>query len=209
MAYDQLPPHLQGLAARGRPQHYRRDVLILEETMPADGLYILLKGRVRAFSSSLSEREVTFDIDRVGDYFGEMSLDGGPRSASVIALEPTICIKVPVAEVWEEVHASREFARDLIGRLIGRARRVTARARELALYDVRERLIARIDELAVPCPPTNERQMPERMTHLQLAGLVGASREMISRCLKDLRAEGYIDIVDHCIVVRRRLPRYG
>ncbi|HET9978396.1 MAG TPA: cyclic nucleotide-binding domain-containing protein, partial [Burkholderiaceae bacterium] len=80
-----LSPALRALAARGAPRSYRKGTLIIEEGTQGDTLYLLLSGRVRAFSSDARGREVVYGVYGAGDYFGEMSLDGGPRSASVIA----------------------------------------------------------------------------------------------------------------------------
>lgn len=201
MKPEHLPPPLRGLAARGQIKRFPKDSEILQEGTTSDGLYILLEGKVRAFASDFAEREITFDIDQVGDYFGEMALDGGMRSASICALEPTVCVKVPFSAVWDEVESSPVFARALIVRVIGRARRVTEQARKLALMDVRDRLLALIESMAQPIPGSSARRVPERLTHLDIAARIGASREMVSRCMKELRDSGVIMMQSGTIVL--------
>jgi CRP/FNR family cyclic AMP-dependent transcriptional regulator len=205
---ERLPDTLRQLAARGVIKRYRKGTLIIDEGSPGDTLYILLEGSVKAFSSHLSEREITYAIDRAGDYFGEMSLDGGPRSASIIALEPTICAVVTARSAWDFVEASPAFARELIHKLIGRARWATERARELALHDVYTRVARLLETLAAPADDNGERRIAERMTHLAIAGRVGASREMVSRLLKDLERGGYLGVQDGRMVLFKKLPKH-
>lgn len=204
--FECVPEGLRELAERGVVKRYRKGTLIIDEGSSGDTLYILLKGSVKAFSSHVSEREITFSIDKAGDYFGEMSLDGGVRSASVIALEPTICAVVTAHTVWQFVETSPAFARELIKKLISRARWVTQRARDLALLDVYGRVTRLLDELATIAGENGARKIPERLTHLAIAGRVGASREMVSRLLKDLERGGFIQVEHGCLTLQKRLP---
>ena len=86
-----MSPHLGELAQRGLLRRYRKGTILIEEGDRGDTLYIIISGRLRAFSSAANGREITFGIYGPGEYLGEMSLDGGPRSASVETLEPSIC----------------------------------------------------------------------------------------------------------------------
>ena len=84
-------PNLRELAARGRVQSYRKDVVIIQEGDYGDTLHIILSGRVKVFATGENDREVVIDAHGPGEFIGEMSLDGGPRSASVMTTEPTVC----------------------------------------------------------------------------------------------------------------------
>jgi len=201
-----LPDTLRQLASRGVIKRYRKGTLIIDEGTQGDTLYILLEGSVKAFSSDLSEREITYATDRAGDYFGEMSLDGGPRSASIIALEPTTCAVITAHTAWQFVESSPAFAQELIKKLIGRARWSTERARELALLNVYERVRRLLDELAGPPDDKGVRRIAERLTHLAIAGRVGSSREMVSRLLKDLERGGVIGVEEGRFVLFRKIP---
>ncbi|MDQ6680903.1 MAG: cyclic nucleotide-binding domain-containing protein, partial [Pseudomonadota bacterium] len=87
---DILPDALRGLAQRGEVRRYRKGVLLVQEGDPGDTLFIILVGRIKAFGTE-GDRELTYGTYGPGDYLGEMSLDGGLRSASLIALETTHC----------------------------------------------------------------------------------------------------------------------
>ena len=84
-------PNLRELAARGRVQSYRKDVVFIQEGDYGDTLHIILSGRVKVFATGENDREVVIDTHGPGEFIGEMSLDGGPRSASVMTLEPMVC----------------------------------------------------------------------------------------------------------------------
>ena len=122
-----------------------------------------------------------------------MSLDGGPRSASVITLEATTCVVVTRQTLREHIAAHPEFAFELLARVIRRARLATQTARNMALLDVYGRVVHLLESLAEPqadgSPP-----VARRLTHKEIASRVGASREMVSRLMKDLRDGGYIEV---------------
>lgn len=190
---DALGEPMRSLAARGELRQFRPGALILVEGESGDALYILLAGRVRAFSSDPSEREITFGIDGAGRCFGEMALDGGPRSASVEAVEATLCSMVTRVTVLRHLAEHPDLAIDLLLRVIGRAREATERARRLALMDVYGRLANLLNELADAPDASGQRRTREALTHQALASRIGASREMVSRLLKDLERGGYVE----------------
>lgn len=197
-------PVLRALAARGTVRSYRKDVLIIQEGDFGDTLYILLAGRVKVFASGENDREVVIDTYGAGEYVGELALDGGPRSASVITLEPTVCAVVTRITLRDHIAQHPEFAFELLARVIRRARRATANVKNLALLDVYGRVRKLFDDLAVE--RDGVRSIPERLTHQEIAERVGASREMISRLLKDLERGGYLAAEDRVITLLKKLP---
>ncbi len=197
-------PALRELAARGRMQQYRKDVVMLQEGDHGDTLYIVLAGRVKVFATGVDDREIVFDIHGPGEYVGEMALDGGPRSASVMTLEPTTCSVVTRVTLKDHIAKHPEFAFELLAKVIRRARRATESARDLALLDVYGRVRRLFDSLAVERDGT--RLIPEKLTHQEIADRVGSSREMISRLLKDLSEGGYISVSEKLITLRKPLP---
>lgn len=197
-------PALRELAARGRMQQYRKDVVMLQEGDHGDTLYIVLAGRVKVFATGVDDREIVFDIHGPGEYVGEMALDGGPRSASVMTLEPTTCSVVTRVTLKDHIAKHPEFAFELLAKVIRRARRATESARDLALLDVYGRVRRLFDSIAVERDGT--RLIPEKLTHQEIADRVGSSREMISRLLKDLSEGGYISVSEKLITLRKPLP---
>jgi CRP/FNR family transcriptional regulator, cyclic AMP receptor protein len=202
---DVLPPPLRTLAARGTPRSYRKGTLIIEEGTQGDTLYLLLAGRVKAFSSDARGREVVYGVYGPGDYFGEMSLDGGPRSASVIADSACTCAVLTRQTLREHIKAEPEFAFELIARVIGRARMATQSARSMALLDVYGRAVQLLESVAVT-QSDGTLATEDRLTHADIAARIGCSREMVSRLLKDLESGGYVRSDHARLVVLKRLP---
>ena len=201
----ELPANLRELAARGEFRRYRKGRRLIEEGETGDTLFIILGGRVRVFGSGEREREITYGHYGVGEYVGEISLDGGPRSASVEAVEPCLCAVVSRATLLAHIAAHPEFALELLAKVIRRARVATLNAKQLALNDVYGRLVLLLNELAGP-PAEAPRVLAERLTHKEMANRLGCSREMVSRLMKDLERGGYIASVDGRLVVLKNLP---
>jgi CRP/FNR family cyclic AMP-dependent transcriptional regulator len=196
---------LRTLAERGEQRRYRKGTLIIQEGEFGDTLYIVLAGRLQAYSTDDSGRDFVFGTYGPGDYVGEMSLDGGPRSANVITLEPTTCAVVTRRRLREHIAAHPDFAFELLGRVIRRARLATRDARNLALIDTYGRLVQLLDDLAAP-QADGTRLIGERLTHRELAARVGCSREMVSRLMKDLEAGKFVVATRDGLRIRASLP---
>jgi CRP/FNR family cyclic AMP-dependent transcriptional regulator len=182
---------LAELAARGEVRRYRKGTLLIQEGDVGDTIFIILSGRMRVFSAGDNDREVTYGEYGPGEYVGEMSLDGGPRSASVAALEPTVCSMVTRRTLEAHLAEHPSFAFELLAKVIRRARMATISAKGMALNDVYGRLKALLEGLAEP-QPDGTRRIGEKLTHLELANRVGCSREMVTRQLNDLQQGGYL-----------------
>jgi CRP/FNR family cyclic AMP-dependent transcriptional regulator len=201
-----LPPALARLAQLGAVRAYRKGTLLMEEGDAGDSLYIVLSGRVRAYSlSSGGEREMTYGSYGPGEYVGEMGLDGGLRSASVIATELSTCAVVTRRTLEAYVGEHPEFAFQLLAKVIRRARAATLTARQLGLNDVYGRIKALFESLAVP-QPDGPPAITERLTHKDIASRVGCSREMVTRVMKDLLTGGYVDAVSAPLRLLKGLP---
>lgn len=186
-----LPAPLRTLASRGEPRRYRKGTLLIQEGDQGDTLFIVLSGRVKAFSTDDRDREIVYGVYGPGEYLGEMSLDGGPRSASVITLEPTACVVITRRTLREHIATNPEFAFELLSRVIRRARMATQSARNMALLDVYGRVVKLFNELAV-AQDDGTRLIAEKLTHAEIAHRVGCSREMVSRLVKDLERGNYL-----------------
>lgn len=185
-----LPDPLRRLAQRGELKRFRKGHRLIDEGEYGDTIFIILAGRVRVFGSGRSDsnnrdREITYGTYGVGEYIGEISLDGGPRSASVEALEPCECAVVTRQTLLQHIAEHPEFAFDLLAKVIRRARAATLSAKQLALNDVYGRLTLLLNELAT-AQPDGTRLIAERLTHQEMANRLGCSREMVSRLVKDL-----------------------
>ncbi|GAA6143872.1 Crp/Fnr family transcriptional regulator [Hydrogenophaga sp. 5NK40-0174] len=199
--------HVQELAAAGIHRRYRKNAILIQEGDVGQNLYIVLEGRLRAYVADDNGKELTLGTYGYLDYVGEMSLDGGPRSANVEAAEPALCSVINRETLLAYIGANPEFALELIARVIRRARVATESARSVALVDVYGRLAKLLDEMAEEPNEKGERQLREKITHLQLSQHLACSREMVSRLLKDLQVGGYIDVRQRWIWLLKPLPR--
>lgn len=201
----ELPESLRRLAERGELRHYPKGVRLIQEGEQGDTLFIILKGRVRVFGTGANEREITYGTYGAGEYLGEISLDGGPRSASVSTLEACVCAVVTRQTIRQHIADHPEFAFDLLAKVIRRARAATLNAKQLALNDVYGRLALLLDALAV-AQADGSRRVEERLTHQEMANRLGCSREMVSRLMKDLERGGYVVAGPNSLSILRPLP---
>lgn len=197
---------LKAIGARGIVRAYPKNTIIVSEGDATDSLYIILEGRVKVFVADDEGREVVLSTQGPGEYFGEMVLDEGPRSASVMTLEPSRFLVLPQADFREFVLNNPAFALSVIEKLIHRVRALTERVKTLALMDVYGRVARLLLELA------EEREgvlvIEERLTQQDIASRVGASREMVSRIMKDLAVGGYIAQTRERIVLLKKPPAH-
>jgi CRP/FNR family cyclic AMP-dependent transcriptional regulator len=193
------------LARRGELKRLRRGVQIITEGDRGDTLYIVLSGRLRAYSVGDDDREITYATYGAGDYIGEMGLDGGLRSANVETLGPTQCVVVTRHTLELHLQEDPQFAFELLAKVIRLARVATLSLRQIALNDVYGRLKALLESEAEP-RPDGTRVADPAPSHLEMSRSLGCSRPMISRVMKDLERGGYIEIGRRHVVLRRPLP---
>jgi CRP/FNR family cyclic AMP-dependent transcriptional regulator len=198
-------PLVRELARRGQVRALARNAIFINEGDLGDSLFVILSGRVKVFVADAEGREMVLDIHGPGDYVGEMALDGRPRAASVMAMEPTVCSMLTREALRAAIAANPDVAMNLIATLIDRVRVATENVRNLALMDVYGRVARLLLSLAVEQPDGTLR-VPERLTQQDIADRVGASRDMVSRIFKDLTAGGYVSVADRQITIRRRPP---
>jgi CRP/FNR family cyclic AMP-dependent transcriptional regulator len=198
------PDTVRAIAASGVVRQFPKNAIIINEGEHGDSLFIVLSGKVKVYASNEAGKEVVIDFHGPGEYVGEMSLDGSPRSASVMTVEPTTCAVVSRAHLREFVLAHPEFALHLIEVLIRRVRAATENVKSLALTDVYGRLVRLLLSLAVD--RDGQLVVPERLTQQDIAERVGASRDMISRLMKDLVGGGYLRIEERVITILRKPP---
>lgn len=205
--FASLPEPLRLFAARGVVRSYPKKAVLINEGEQGDSIFVLMKGGAKVFSMDEEGREITYSTIQAGDYFGEMSLDGGPRSASVITLEQSTCSVVSRTGVEAHLLEYPEFAMNIVVQVIRRARVATEAARNMALLDVYGRLIAVLEKYDGPRTQNDDDSVTlEAITHQEIASRVGASREMVSRLLKDLERGAYVKMGTKRITLLRKMP---
>ena len=197
---------LTAVGSHGIARSYPKHTIIVSEGDKTDSLFIILEGWVKAFVSDGEGHDMVLSTQGPGEYFGEMVLDEGPRSASIMTLEPSRFLVVQKNDFRDFVVKNPAFALSLIEKLIHRARSLTASVKSLALMDVYGRVARLLLELAEESG--GKLAIPQRLTQQEIASRIGASREMVSRILKDLSSGGYLTQSRSGIVLHRKPPEH-
>lgn len=192
------------LESGARPHTYPRGAVILNQGDKTDSLYVVLSGRLKVYLGNEEGREVLLDFLAPGEAFGELSLlDGEPRSASVMAVENSSVALLTRRHFLDCVQSHPAIAIALLQTLAGRTRALADRVGSLALLDVYGRIAHTLLDLA---KEEGGRRITGVLTHQELASMVGASREMVTRILNELKRGGYISVEKRRIVLHGNLP---
>lgn len=192
------------LASFGRLRSYPKNTVFITEGDSSDAVFVILSGRVKVFLSDTEGHEMILDTQGPGEYVGEMALDGKPRSASVMTLEPSTFAVVQRDPIREAIRNNPDFALEMISKIIDRARLATSSVRDLALLDVYGRVARLLLNMAVD--HNGKLEIPEKLTQQEIAERVGASRDMVSRIFRDLTAGGYISVESRHITINKKPP---
>ena len=187
-------------------KHVTKGNVVLTEGEVGDSLYAIVSGRVKVFIGDEDGREIILKILGPGDFFGEMSLiDKQPRSASVSTLENSAFKVLSHSAFEKSVEMAPGIATLVMRALAKRLRDADRKISTLALMDVYGRVANTLLELAIT---TNGKLVVgERLSQQDIANMVGASREMVNRILKDLSDRGYISVESKTITIHdERLP---
>lgn len=201
-----VPAHyLTQLEKHSVLRKYPRNTVLVTEGDESSHLYVIRKGTVSAYLTNDEGRQVNLNYMQEGDYFGELSLlDGQPRSASVITLSDCEVLMLPKASVHELMREYPDFALMMITELTRRVRELTDSVKDLALLDVYGRVSSTLEKLC----DSDKRIHNPKVTHQDIANMVGSSREMVSRIMKQLLIGGYIEQYTGYIEIKKNLPRY-
>jgi len=196
---------LELVASYGVSRTYPKNTILVSEGDPNEMLYLILKGQVKVFISDEKGKEVLLNLQGPGEYFGEIAIiDKAPRSASVMTIE-ACQIAVVSKQGFERCLAEHPgLAMGLIRNLVKCVRSLTDQVKGLALMDVYGRIAQTLTGLAKE--QNGELVIEQRLTHQDIANMVGASREMVSRILKDLSTGGYIRIDGRKIIIAKQFP---
>jgi len=184
---------------------YPTNTILISEGDSTDSLYVVLEGKVKVYVSDQQGKEVILNILGPGEYFGELALlDDEPRSASVRTMAPTKVMVITKHDFKNCLATDSEMAYKLIKALISHVRALTNNVKSLALLDVYGRVARTLLDLAENVD--GQTIILQKLTHQDIADMVGASREMVSRILKDLVSGGYITIKNKRFIINEKLP---
>ena len=184
---------LEEIASHLIERSFPRNATVMEEGLPGDYMYVIREGRVKVTKLSGDGREKILELLEAGDFFGEMSLlDSAPRSASVKALTDVRIQALARNDFLNVLRRSPDLALAVIQELTRRLRQVDEQASSLSFQRVKERTQGLLLRLAREEPGLPEHRVTQALTHQQIADMIGTSRETVTRAIKGLKEEGWL-----------------
>jgi CRP/FNR family transcriptional regulator, cyclic AMP receptor protein len=178
-----------------------RSTTIMAGGDATDSLYIVLSGRLKVMMSDSEGKEVILSILGPGEFFGEMGLiDDEPRSATVMTIEPCELLSIAKRDFKKCLAENFELSMTVMRGLVKRLREADRKIGSLALLDVYGRVARLLLDMAENVD--GEKVVTKRLPKQDIAKMIGASREMVSRVMKDLQTGGYIEMRGSSIVIR-------
>ena len=183
-----------------------RSTTIMAGGDPTDSLYIVLSGRLKVMMSDAEGKEVILSILGPGEFFGEMGLiDDEPRSATVVTIEPCELLSIAKRDFKKSLAENFEMNMAVMRGLVKRLREADRKIGSLALLDVYGRVARLLLDMAETVD--GEKVVTKRLPKQDIAKMIGASREMVSRVMKDLQLGGFIEVQGARIVLREKILR--
>ena len=178
-----------------------RGSIIMAAGDAVDSLYIIISGRLKVMMSEADGKEVILSILGPGEFFGEMGLiDNSPRSASVVTIEPCELLSVTKRDFKKCIVKNVEMSMTVMRGLVRRLREADRKIGSLAMLDVYGRVARLLLDMSENV--NGQMMIANRLSKQDIAKMVGASREMVSRVMKDLEMSGYIEVRGSTIVLR-------
>lgn len=185
---------------------FKRNQILISQGDYSRSLFLIETGRTKVFSNDDEGKQTIFAFLGAGDYCGELSLlDAEPRSASVVALEKTIALQLSYTQFDEFLKTHPETSYSIFKTLTSRIRQMDQTICNLTSLDAYGRIVQILYQEA---QDENGRIITQRLTQQDIAEMVGASREMVSRILTELRKGEYISVDKKRITIEKRLPRH-
>ena len=199
---------LLALSCKARPVQFPKNSIIMHQGEISQSLHIILSGKVRVYISD-EDKELFLQTQDLGSYYGELALfTNEPRSASVKALEKTVCAVIAKSDFIFWISQYPEVATILLGALAEKVIQLTEEIQAMALTGVYQRLVRKLKQLAHEeegvlvihnMPPQEE-----------LANMIGSGREMVNKVIRQLVFGGYILITNKTCKIIKKLPKkYG
>ncbi|MBI4292983.1 MAG: cyclic nucleotide-binding domain-containing protein [Betaproteobacteria bacterium] len=185
-------------------KNFPRGATIILAGGVTDSLYIVISGRLKVMISDDEGREVILAILNPGEYFGEMGLiDDSTRSASVVTLEACELLSLSKRDFKKCLLENSEMASMVMRGLVKRLREADRKIGSLALMDVYGRVARLLLEMSESVD--GERVITKKVSKQDIAKMIGASREMVSRVMKDLRTGGFMEVKEGKLVLRDKI----
>lgn len=196
---------LRAIADKAVIKTCAKDAMVINEGESTGSLYVVLTGKVKVFLGDESGKEIILAIKGPGGYFGEMALDDQPRSASIVALEPSRFAVFSKADFKHLLLEHPELSQHVIRDLIHVVRGLNRNVRGLTMLNVYGRVSRLLLDLAVD--EEGKLVISGKLTQQDVANRVGSSREMVSRIFRGLATGGYIKVEGKKITINKALPQ--
>jgi CRP/FNR family cyclic AMP-dependent transcriptional regulator len=184
---------------------YPKNTILISKGDKSDQLFVVLKGKLKVAITDASGKEIIMSLLGAGDYFGEMAMiDGESRSATIVTTQASEVLTISRDDFHRTLMSSPELMFELLKVLARKVRIATDKLESLAFEDVYGRLVKLLIQLARP--NDDEWIVEDRLTHQEIANMIGSSREMVTRILKALTSGGYISVDRKRITIKRKLP---
>ena len=183
---------------------YPKNSTIIAAGDPTDAMYIVVSGRLKVVMSDKQGQEVILAILSQGEFFGEMGLIAqAPRSATVTTIEPCELLTITRADFTKCLQGNFDLTMNVIRGLVKRLREADKKIGSLALMDVYGRVARLLLEMAETID--GQKVITKKLTKRDIAKMIGASREMVSRVMKELQTSGRIEVRAGEILLRDSL----
>jgi CRP/FNR family cyclic AMP-dependent transcriptional regulator len=191
-----LLPIMKEASLRSIPRH----TVVLHAGDSTDNIYFVLSGSLKVQVSDEDGREVILSKLGPGELFGEMGvLDDNPRSATVLAVEPSEVVVMGKTDFKKCLADNPDVSLFIMRNLTRRLRMADRNIESLALLDVYGRVARLLLEAAETID--GRKVVTHKITKQDIGKMIGASREMVSRVMRDLAAQGLIEEVDGRLVI--------
>lgn len=204
--FSELPPEcIKLLEKTAVHRKYPKNTLLFLEGDESGQLFIIESGVVCVYTDDNEGRQLVLNYMGPGEYFGELSLiDNKPRSASVVTTEECHLLCISRESFRQMLKEHVELYDILICHLVERIRVLTGNVKDMALLDVYGRVAGTLERVCAH----GQEPHPLKLTHQDIANVVGASREMVSRIMKELVVGGYIEIQQKHVRLLRPFPKH-
>jgi CRP/FNR family cyclic AMP-dependent transcriptional regulator len=199
-------PTLRALAEQSVERPFPRHSRLFHQGDPGTGLFVLVSGLVKVVVTSEGGEEMVLVTLGPGEALGELSIvDGGPRSASAEALEPTAALVITRPVLLDLATRDRSLTDALLQALGGLLRRLTEQASDLVFLDLPGRMAKLLAGLAAErgSETPDGIELDNNLTQSDLAGMVGASRQSVNQILQGFARRGYLQVRGRRILIHR------
>ncbi len=183
---------------------FARGTIIIAAGDTTESLYVIISGRLKVMMSDDEGREVILAMLGPTEFFGEMGLiDDRPRSASVVAIEACELLTLYKRDFKNCLAENFEMTMTVMRGLVKRLREADQKIGSLALMDVYGRVARLLSEMSETVE--GQKVVTKKLAKQDIAKMIGASREMVSRVMKDLQAGGFIEVRPGSILLRDKI----